>query len=71
MDTADPPLQPIERADQFPVAGDEVWIRAQFRSISHAGCFVKVRGQREPILVAGEEVFAQLRVGHVLKTYGQ
>lgn len=71
-----PPIAPVPelRADQFPVVGDEVYVRAEFRHLSAGGCTVKIRtpsGQAQHIVVDGLEVFAQLRVGHVLRTYGQ
>jgi hypothetical protein len=67
-----PPLDPA--ADQFPVAGDDVWIKAQFRQLTHGGCKVRVKspaGEWQIILVDGAEVLCPLRVGHVLETYGQ
>lgn len=75
--SAPSPLEPILRADQFPVAGDDVWIKAVFHSIHPFGegiCRVRIRMARNfpwQIPVFGEDVFAQLRVGHVLKSYGQ
>ena len=72
--TRAPPLAPVLQADQFPVSGDEVWIRAEFHSLHHGGCFVKIKAPNnmaQHLVVDGLEVFAQLQVGHVLKTYGQ
>lgn len=65
---------PSLQADQFPVVGDEVFVRAQFRAISHKGCHVSVEspnGSFQLILVDGAKVFCPLRVAHVLETYGQ
>lgn len=74
---ADPLPLPRLQADQFPVTGDTVWIRAEFHSIhcmDDGVCYVKIRlsnSKSQHIYVRGDDVFAQLRVGHVLETYGQ
>lgn len=75
-DDAAPPLAPMPdlQADQFPVVGDPVYVRAEFRNLSPGGCTVRIKtptGAVQYIVVDGREVFAQLQVGHVLKTYGQ
>jgi hypothetical protein len=74
-----PPTAAEPQADQFPVAGDEVWIKAIFERVSHDGVYVRIphpsrvaRGLPwQSVVIDPAAVFAQLRVGLVLKAYGQ
>jgi hypothetical protein len=76
-----PPIAPDVTAAQFPVAGDEILIRATFMRISIDGVHVKINlptklsGMAGPpfqcVVVDPASVFAQLRAVDVLKAYGQ
>jgi hypothetical protein len=69
-----PPPRPILQADQFPVCGDQMLLRVEFRSLHRGGCAVKIRapsGGWHIITVDGADILCPLRVGHVLESYGQ
>ncbi len=76
-----PPIAPDVTAAQFPVAGDEILIRATFMRISADGVHVKIShptrlsGMAELpfqcVVIDPASVFARLHATDVLKSYGQ
>jgi hypothetical protein len=76
---ATPPAEPALTAQQWPVAGDEVWIRATFMRVSHDGVYVRIAHPTsvacglpfQSIVVDPGAVFAPLQIGALLKAYGQ
>lgn len=60
---------PAVGADQLPVVGDEVMVRAELRAIANGGCIVRIRAPSrmfQHVLVEPSEVLAPLRAVEAL-----